>query len=366
MGNYVVLPSGRVQFLHRDNVYFTKENRVSDFAIQVDPRIRMISRFARHALNIDVGGRYTGHRNETNLDTLGGYASAEGALYINHAHTLSFSLLSDYRHEEQLASFQQTAAHEYTPVWHKRAEIGITRDAGRLATTLGFSYNDWNFDNVESRDGAVIEQDFRDTTVYLADAAAKYKFSPGYFAKARIAGLRTLRDTASGKSGASWGMDVAVGVKGEASPRFHWDLMVGYGLRQFDDPDTVDAHAMLFKFDVQWFLAPRLTLKASGKRNFDFTDEAAGIMLTLFGVGADIEIRDDLVATLAGAYGFSEDLGKSDAGKDHVASLSAQLTYYHTKHLHLNAGYEFDYRASDLTGDDVGENTFRVGGKLLF
>ncbi|MEO0730633.1 MAG: outer membrane beta-barrel protein [Pseudomonadota bacterium] len=166
MGNYMVLPSGQVQLVHRDNLYKTSHNRISDFAIQVDPRIRFISKFSRHALNIDVGGRYIGHRRETNLDTLGGFANVEGALHINHAHTISFGLLTDYGHEEQLSSFQRTRANEYTPVWRNSAELGITRDAGRLSATYGVAYKSWDFKDVKTSDGDVLDQDMRDTTIY--------------------------------------------------------------------------------------------------------------------------------------------------------------------------------------------------------
>ncbi|MEO0797658.1 MAG: outer membrane beta-barrel protein [Pseudomonadota bacterium] len=363
-GNYIIRPTGEVRKHYTDNVYRTSKERTGDFAVELNPKVKFVSQFARHALNIDVGGTYRKYNKADNLDTLGGFVRAEGALHINHAHTISFSLVSDYTHEFALASTFTQLANERTPIWTNKAELGITRDAGRLAVTAGVAYNSYDFFDVKAQQGPKIDQDLRDAKIYSSDLKLRYRFSPGYSFEARAKGLRTLTDRPDNQTGDSWGAEVAVGLRGEVSPLLHWRFMVGYAARDFDDPALALAQAGIFDAQIRWLITERLTIIADAERGFNFTDDEEGSINTVGSLRFLIEARDNLIFTVGGSYGLLERL--NGRGSEEKFGWEAGLDYLYTQHLHFNLKYEGELTTGDTNFDDVQENRVWAGFKILF
>ncbi|MEL6297361.1 MAG: outer membrane beta-barrel protein [Pseudomonadota bacterium] len=364
-GNYLILPSGEVRSVFEDNVYGTIDDRVSDFSVQLHTRVRAVSQFKRHHLNFNFGGNIAEYASRKDLNEVNGFGSVDGALEIDHAHTISMSLLSDYRHETRLAKDAPLRAREKTAAWRNKASVGITRDAGRLSGTLGASYESVDFADVTSLDGDNIDQDYRDTQILASDIKLKYRFSPGYSVTSRIRGMRTLKPSNNtGYEGDNWGVDFVVGVKAESSAILHWSFVAGYGFREFDDPQIDTAGQGLFELSARWIATQNATLIAAARREFDFTTSEQGSIATTAALTLQLEATRNLVFTIDGAYRMSEYLNSDRI--DYRLSGALRMEYLHSKHVHFNAALEHIDRTSNLSDDAIVENRIWLGAKLLF
>jgi len=361
-GNFMVFGSGEAGMSYDDNVFGTARNRVGDFAVQLAPRLQIKSLFPRHALNLDFGVKAVRYAEQDVLNHVDANASANGALHINHAHTISFALQTDYAHESRLALSAPSFAKEKTPVWNNRIAVGLTRDRGRLSGTIGASYESWDFSDVKSSDGTVIDQDVRDTAIWATDLNLKYRFSPGYAVLGRIRGARTLKPN-DDRNIDSWGYDAYLGVKGEASPLFHWRLLGGYGSRDFDNPSFDTANATLFELSAKWIATQRLNIEFSAEREIQFHESDNGGPLTKFSLHADIDASKNLLFTIGGAYSYLRELDVDQTAEKFNGFLSAN--YLHSKHLHFSFRYDHTLRWSEQT-EDLTENRVWFGTKILF
>lgn len=363
-GQFLILSTGEVRTIFEDNVYGTSENRISDFSVSLKPRIRALSQFGRHVLNFDFGGEFVKYANESKNDYIDGFASADGELHINHAHTITFGLITDYRHERRLARLNPREAREKTPIWHNGAHLGLTRDAGRLSASIGATYDRWDFDDVEAIDGGTIDQDFRDTTIYASDLKLKYRFSPGYSFETKIRGLRTIKPDSDTRSSNSWGYDLTAGLNGEFSPLFHWSLSGGYGFRDFDDPSIEDSSGWLFEARAKYLPRQWLQFTAFARQSFVPTESATDALVLELGGETQIEARRDLIFTFGGAYQHTDSEGEFGAS-DRWGGL-ARLEYRQSKHLHWTLQFDTTIRLNDTTDWRTDENRIWLGAKFLY
>ncbi len=364
-GNYVILPTGEVETHFNDNVYGRANDRVADFAVAIEPSVRLISQFKRHQLNFTFGGQILDYLKENELDEVNGYASADGALHIDHGHTISMSLLTDYAHEAKLAVGDNTIAVRKTPVWHNKVAVGITRDAGRLYGTLGASYNSYDFGDVPGEDGSNIDLDLNDTQIFATDLQLSYRFSPGYNITGVLRGMRTLKsDADEGFGSDNWGMDALVGLNVESSRILHWSFLAGYGVRDFDDPNVDTAGKSLFELGMRWIATQRATVTANARRGFDFTTSEEGVLTTGLSANIELEALTNLIFTVSGSYQQTEFL-ETDR-EDIRWSGGLKMTYLHSKHVHFTASYFYDHHATSLSDDVIETNRIWFGVKFLY
>jgi len=354
-----------IETSYEDNVYGNARDRVGDFSVALSPRIRLYSQFSRHVLNIDLSARLTDYVNENALDTIDASGTIEGALHINHAHSLSFSLESDYVHENRLALGAPDNAREKTPIHVTRVRSGLTRDAGRLSGSIGFGYDRFDFFDVDGQNGQTIDQDFRDSETMAADVNLNYAFSPGFSVIGRIEGSRTFRPSSDPATSDAWGLDIVAGVKGELTPLVHWSFVYGIGTRDFDDTVIEDQTRQIFEANMRWLATETINVHGGARRTFGFTNSAAGSVNTHIWAGVDFEIYRNAIFTVSGAYQFATDLATDETAE--WVSGRAELTYLHSKHLHFSARYEGAKRfAASDTDPDLDENRFWLRTKVLF
>jgi hypothetical protein len=363
-GNYIILSTGEVRTVYSDNIYGTATDRIGDFSVELIPRIRARSQFGRHALNFDFGGRLVEFANEKDNNHVDGFATMDGELHINHAHTLTFGLTTDYVHESRLARIAPREAAEKTPIWHTGAHLGLTRDAGRLAASIGATYDRWDFADVTARDGGKIDQDFRDTTIYASDLQLKYRFSPGYAFETKLRGLRTLKPHSGPPGSDSWGYDVTAGIRGEFSPLFHWSIAGGYGFRDFDEASLTDTDGWLFEANAKYLPRQWLQFTAFARQSFVPTEAATDVLIREFGGETKIEARHDLILTFGGSHQQSE--RDDDYGGSERWNALARLEYRQSKHLHWTLQYDYSLRSSTEDDWTAEENKIWLGAKFLY
>jgi len=367
VGNYLVLPEIQTGYVFDDNVFNQVNNRKSDHIFELRPTIRLRSMFPRHVLDFSFGAKVNRYARYSNLNHTDLFGTVDGALHINHANTLSLSLLSTYEAEDNLYTGAIVPADERTMVWHSKANIGLTRDAGRAYAQVGAAFEQWDYRDVAGTDGSNIDQDYRDLRIFSSDLKLGYRFSPGFNFETRIKGLRQLQPGDAVLSADAWGYEIISGLKLQTSPLLKWELLAGYGKRNYDQPNLADAGVTLLQANATWLPNPNLTIYGSVKRGFNkdiAIDSALGRIDTSAELVGEFEARRNLIFTIKGKYIDSDFLGS--ARKDHLAVANFQMHYLASKNWTVTVDYEYAVRRSNIGDYDLKRNRAMVRVKRRF
>lgn len=368
VGNFFFYPTLSETAIHDSNLFGSAHDPVADWRFVTAPSLVVQSQMPRHVLDVALSGKFVNHADNTDQDYANFGGLVRGAVHIDHAHTLSASLLAAREHEERGASTADLSAAEPVPVDRNRASVGITRDVGRLYGTLAATAESWDYHRVKALDGSTLDQDRRDQTLYSAHLRTGYRISPGYEVVSKLRALRQYNDAeAPGRDDRnSTGYEGMVGLAFEANPLFKWRLMGGYGERHYDRDDLEPVKSTLIEAEAQWLPTERLTLFAHAGRSL--VDEIGasdnGRIETSIGARADYEVRHDLIASLSADYAELDFLG-SDR-KDDVLRLGVGLEYLYSKHLQFSLGYAYENRASNEADFDMDRSQVRIGAKLKY
>jgi hypothetical protein len=365
-GNYYVFPALGANVVFDDNIFRSDLNKRSDIRTELTPSVKLQSSLPRHQLDLSLDGKIVSHLENSDQDYANVRAKLDGALHFDHAHTLSASILSSMEHEELGEIDTELTAAEPIAVFHNRASVGITRDVGRLYGTVMATIEHWNFDDVRSKGGAMLDQDARDTTEIAAALRLGYRFSPGY---ELIAKLRALRDENRGDGSSDRdgdGFEAMAGLALETSPLLRWRLLAGYGVRRFDETGVADVGTSLFEGQVQWLPTQYMTFTGSATRQIiaaDAMDDAGRVETRLSG-RLDYEVWHNLVLNFGVEYKAADFVGVFR--NDETVSGRIGLDYYANKNWLFTIGYEHAIRESTEAAFDMTRNRISLGAKLRF
>ncbi|MGF1650856.1 MAG: outer membrane beta-barrel protein [Hyphomicrobiaceae bacterium] len=363
-GNYIILPSGEARLMYETNPDRAERSRGGDASLALTPRLQALSRFGRHALNFDVGGTFKRYLARDEYDADRGFATVEGALHIDHAHTLSFALMTDYSHVNRLDLGIQEDIVEDTAVWRNGFEMGLTRDAGRLAATIGVALKSYDFFDVRRADGTILNQDDRDAIVASSDLKLSYRFSPALEFQSRLKASRTFRPRSVDFDRDSWGLDGAVGFAAQLSPLWRVSLLAGYGFRDFDDPRLSTEHAAIFDAEAKWLVTETLNLTFGASRSFGDEWGGRSVLRNIATIGLEYEAYNNMIFTINGLYGYEmSEVTKAEAVR---WGASLELKYLHSKHLHFGAGISTDEKTFLSDKARITDNRIWFSTKVLY
>jgi hypothetical protein len=367
VGNYLVLPSIEARYIYDDNVFKTAVGGLHDNIAQLAPVLKLQSMFRRHVLDFEFGGRLTRYGRYSSLDSNDVYGAMHGALHINHAHTLSLSLLSSLETEDGFAGTTKQTAAERTRLVRNHARIGLTRDAGRAYAIAGFAFESRNYRDVLAGDGSVIDQDARDMRIFSSDLKLGYRFSPKSSFEIRSRGLRQLNRGDAVLSADAWGYEVIGGLKFETSPLLKWELTGGYGVRDFDQAGLDAVRTSLMMANVTWSPMPTLTFYGSIGRGFSevgSVDALQGSVDVSAELIAEYEARQNLIFTIKGKYVKSEFIDLSREDETFIGQIQAK--YLFSRDWHLTLDYEHSKRVSNEPEYNLKRHRIMFGVKRQF
>lgn len=365
-GNYLIFPSAGATVVYDNNIFASNLDRKADFRSELTPSVVFKSQLPRHVLDLSLGGKIVNYLNNPDQDYASGFADAKGALHFDAAHTLSASLLTALEHEERQDVSASHFAKEPVPIWHNRASVGITRDVGRLYGTLSGAYESWQFSDIASTAGGILEQGFRDTDVWSGQVKAGYRFSPGFDIVGRARVLRMLNEGNGRVSRSGLGYEFVTGVSLQTSPLLRWTLLGGWGMREFDQADLANVQSFLAEGQVQWLVTQQMTFYGTLSRAIsdEISANGGGIVESKLEARLQYELWRNLILTVSGSAAIDEFQGVSRT--DHVYSGGLGLEYVMNKNWLFTFGYEHQLRDSSDDAFAMTRDKISIGAKLRF
>lgn len=366
VGPFFAFPSASVISTFDDNIFRSNTNKQSDLKTVLAPSLAIHSDLPRHKLDFSLNGRIVTFLDNSDQNHEDYNAALRGALHFDHAHTLSATLITGLAHEERGAQTTPLSAAEPVPVFRHRASIGITRDVGRLHGTLSARVERLDFQDVKARNGGNLDQDHRDVDAIGTRLQVGYRISPGFELLGSVSGNRLDNKGTGIQDFDGNHFDIRGGVGFEIGPLLNFELLGGYGMRDFDAPDKETVTTTVFGGQLEWLPTRRTTVTGRVTRNVsDHPDANGGTFInTRIGASVDHEIYHNVIARGGLSYTNSE---FTDSNReDDIFSAGLGVRYLYTKNMHFSAGYEYVQRDSTDPNFTATNNRFTVGAKLQF
>lgn len=308
-GGFTLFPSLTVAVGSDDNLFATEEFEVDDFFASLSSEMILQSNWSRHQLVFDAYAQATSYDENPDEDRSEWGAGAQGQLDVSGSSIFNADGHFDRIAEERGSIDSVGLAAEPTLFDTVTGSLSFTQRANRLSLSLGGRVTTFDYDDTASIGGGVIDQDFRDRSVAVTIAAAKYEFSPGYRAVLQaefnnrdydldpadaefVPGVNFDRD--------STGYTVQGGVEFEITNLVNGKVTVGHLQQEYDDVDFATVEGVSFAADLRWSLSGLTDLRIEGSRRAEDTTSAfsGGRFATEYGAAIDHELRRNIIITV--------------------------------------------------------------------
>ncbi len=361
--SFNLFPSLTVATEYTDNLFRTEENAVSDEIVQVSPGFSLRSDWLRHAMTLGATATVARHAEHSSENWTDFNAYASGRLDIGDGGQATATVAFRRDHEARGSPDDQNQT-EPTVLYVGSLDIAGAYALDALAFRGAFSARRRDF-----RDAGAINNDDRDRNEYALRGRAAYEWVPG--SSAFVEGAIDIRDfderfDDNGFERSSDGYEILLGGSFDISGVTFAEIAVGYRRQNFDDSRLKPAAGVSFSGRLVWNPTDLLSVDASIRRLVRETtvSGASSAFASVFKLGADYELRDNLLLNAALAY-ETEDFKGIDRTDDMLAfDLGAR--YMIGSLVSVDAGWAYEDRGSDAPGESYSANTLRLSASLRF
>ncbi|RYE57759.1 MAG: hypothetical protein EOP20_06955, partial [Hyphomicrobiales bacterium] len=251
------------------------------------------------------------------------------------------------------------------------ATVAAARTFNRIRLSGVATLRDYDFDDVSTFGGGIIDQQYRDQTATSLRARVDYGVSPDTSVFVEVS--HTMRDYRTLSAGYNRDNDstlVLVGGSAAISTLMRGEIGVGYLQSSHDDPARPDVDGFGARAAIEYFPTDLLTISLQASRAFQDVGirEATGSINTDFDLRADYEIRRNLIAN--GRFGYSVDDYEDIVRTDKRTRAGLGLAWYFYRAYSLNLAYDYIKQNSTgtlgLTGRDFAVNLFTAGVTIRY
>lgn len=347
-GPWMILPSVTGGASYDNNVFATGADKQGDWAATLKSSLALKSLWERHGIDIQGDVRSVRYRRFTQLDQTDLSLRARGRIDLWHDAAILTSLRVAKQHEGVGSLTSPTAAVAPTPYGLASGDITYWQRFNRLAVSVGARTDYYDYGSTRGRDGAVINQDSRDGRVGVAHARVDYALTPslGLFTALEI-NRRDLRGTPT-QSLASRGYRSLSGVNVRFGNLIRGEFGAGYASQRFQDPTIGTIAGPAFRGMLTWSPTRLLDLHVKAEQIVTEASDtvAGGIKANAFSLGADYELRRNLVLSVAGTYERDQFFGQPRS--DTVRSIQTELKYVLNRYSTISLQHRYFRRDSNV------------------
>jgi hypothetical protein len=345
-GAWMFNPSLTAGVSYDNNVFASGSDKRGDFAATIKPSLGINSLWERHGIDIQGDVRSTTYRRFSQLNQTDASLRARGRIDLWQ----DAAILTNFRvaalHEGVGSLTSPTNAAEPTPYSLASGDVTYWQRINRLAGSIGMRVDHYNYGSTRAQDGSIINQDSRDGRVAAAHARLDYAISPGLgvFSALEI-NKRDLRGTPT-QSLSSDGYRSLSGFNVKLGHLVSGEVGAGYASQRFDDPTIGTIQGPAYRGLINWSVTRLLDLHFRAEQIVTEASDtvAGGIRADAFQVGADYELRRNLIFSVAGTYEHDRFFGQTR--NDKVYSTLAELKYVLNRYSSISLQHQYFRRDS--------------------
>lgn len=351
---------------YSDNIFYTANDKRSDWATIISPWVSMSWKQEDFRLNLEASSEIARFSDYSSEDYEDYYLGAEARYRINES-IFTFGGL-DYSKDHE-SRFSPEAVNGLTPTEFVETSgffgLGGSLDTGDFR--IGVNVRDFDFENTPTATGIINNDDRNRRQTEIG----------GRFGLARVQGgevfVQTIYDNREydlstddfGYQRSSEGIEAAVGFKGSIG-RAEGEALVGVMSRDYDDARFATTTELDLGVDLTWALDRQTSLDATLERSIEESTlaGASGYVSTSAGLRLRHRVADNL--SLAGYAFVTQNDYQGLMRTDTVSEFGVSLRHYFNQRLYMDLDYDFRQRNSNTAGEDFDENriTLSFGAAL--
>lgn len=311
-----------------------------DFRHEVFTNLEVRSQLPSHSFGLLATGRAVRYQDSDDLSYTDGGVNTTFRIEVDHATALFGKGAIQYGHIESIDSERPKGAASPPGVVQTSAELGLTRNFGRIDATVGARYQRVTYEDFLANDGSRVEQNWQDYSILSPYTQLEYRFSPGYSVFGRLAAnFQDNRGNGLIDRDATGG-EATAGVRFELSPLARVALSAGWVTQDYRQAGLSDISAPIWSGSLEWLVTPLVTLTFSSDRQIKTTanGDASGRLVATHGIKAQYEMWRNLVITAGASISQSTYFGQDKQDIYWIGGVGAE--YAHTKNWLLRLSYE--------------------------
>ena len=365
VGSFVLFPEIETG-LRWDSNILSAPNAESDISYTLNPSARLVSNWARHALEFNARATLSFFNEFDTEDDRGYFLETRGRLDFTRRSNLQ-ALVSHEVAQESRSAIDAANAPDRTEVKTQRAALTFNHRFNRLTVQLRGSYEtrDYSDDNFG---GVINRNDDRDSDEWQQAVRATWEFKPTLSTFAEVGwnqrefGAPSQADNIQRDS---TGERYRVGLNfGDTSEVIRGEISVGYGIEHPDAAQLDDVEAFLFDANASWRVTKLTTLLLNARSDIEETTTAAsgGVVTHFIGLEARHAFRRYLIGSAEANISTREFDGTTL--EESEWRLGAGLEYFLNRNMILFGNYQHTDFDSNTPGTSFVSDEVRLGLRL--
>jgi hypothetical protein len=349
VGSFVVHPSVSVELAYDDNLFASRDNKRQDWRYTVQPALRILSNWRRHALDFTAELAHRFHRRTKSEDSTDWSARLDGRVDI--LRNTAFSLGGGYarRTEPRGIATAITDAAEPTRFDEISASVTLDQRFNRMTARLRGAFTDLRYEPVALLGGGSVSNRDRDRRIWAGEARLGYDISPDTMVFLRGAYNQVryrLRPPMVGVDRNSEGYEAGIGSEFKITRFVTGTLFAGYRHQRFTDPLFDDVSGIVYGGEISWEVTPRTTVRLFGDSTIEETVLAGSSAVLSRSVG--IAVAHELMRNirLSSSGRFQRDDFRDFNRTDDSWQTDLRADYLMNRNLSFGLGYTYQHRRS--------------------
>ena len=360
-GGFIIYPSLTAELAHDDNLFATPGNKVADWRYSVQPALRVLSNWRRHALNFAAEISSTFHRKVRSENATSWSLGADGRIDVLQSTIISTELSYARRVEARGAITSLSGAAEPTRYGATDAGIEIEHRVNRLSGRLRGAYTDLDYEATALTGGGSLSNQSRNRRVWSAEVRTGYEVSPkaSLFARGTYNQVDyRLRPPDVTQDRGSSGFEAGLGIDFQISATLRSTMFVGYRRQSYADPSFNDISGFAYGADINWPITRLTTLRLFADSTIEEAvfSNSSGVLSQSMGLGLTHELLRNvrLEAQVRMARADFRGIGRNDESWN----ADIKVDYLINRYLAFGLGYGLRRRRSSDPFFDYDRNQF--------
>lgn len=365
-GPWMYYPTATIGTFYDSNVFSTPTNKKADFATRFSAGIQAHSLWERHALDLSLMTDGAYYRDNTSLNETNINFNANGRLDIDHSTQLLGHLQAAYLHDEIGSLTSPTGAIEPTPYGFASTDLTLRKEFGRFTASAGARVDAYDYGSVRAADGSTINQDARDGQIYSAHERIDYAFSEKMALFTSVENnWRDLRGSPT-TSLDSNGYRALAGIDLELTHLIKGEFAAGYLHQSFASATIGDISGPAYRVMLTWSPTRQVDVHFKAEQIVTTTSDTSvtGVLANSFQLGADYEIRPDLV--LSPLFIYEKDDFKGSPRDDNVYAAELRLKHMFNNWASASIYYRYLHRDSNIPINSYEKHIIGINASVQF
>ncbi|WP_082512694.1 outer membrane beta-barrel protein [Afipia sp. Root123D2] len=347
-GSWMFNPSLMSGMRFDSNVFSSNTMKRSDFAAIVAPSLRAHTLWERHGIDLKLSAQSTIYNENSSLNQTN--YGLKGSAWYDIAHDLKVltSFQASHLNEGVGTLSSPVNAISPTPYDLLSGDITVRKEFNRLAASFGMGVDAYDFGSARAQNGSIINQDARDGQIYTVHGRLDYAFSPklGWFTGVE-GNQREIRGT-PGRTLDSQGYRALSGVTVALTNLITGEIGFGYARQSFDDSTIGTIEGPAYRAMLMWRPTRLLDVHFRAEQIVTQTSDTSstGVQANALQLGADYELRRNVVLSVAGGYERDKFFGQ--ARNDKVLTADSRIKYLLNRHGAISLYHRYTERNSDI------------------